>query len=201
MMSALLRRWGIAGLSVLFTSIISCSSTAVEEMPTPQKSIPQIELNETFLRDIENASKVINENNLVLSLTHLQAMDKGGKKYYLLEKETISYLLKSVTKNLYRNIVLVNWEGVIVYSMRDDGIFAGNVLEATPPSSLAVAYKTAMEGRIFASSCDKITAEDCTIASPLDKDEKRWGVIVLLVKSDSTILPVAQKAKETSVAE
>lgn len=181
----------ITFIAAAFTTALSCHNTSVEVKALPQPA-PKIELAETYLRDIDNASKVINDNNLILNLTHLQAMDKGGKKYYLLEKETISYLLNSVTKNLYRDIILINWDGVIIYSMRDDGIFSKHIIDLTPPSPLVNPYKTAMEGSVFVSDCK---TQECIIASPLDKDDKRWGVIVLIIKRDSRSADIAKKEK------
>lgn len=177
---------------------LSCQNTSLEVKAVAPVPVHKAALSETFLRDIDNASKVINDNNLMLNLTHLQLMDKGGKKYYLLEKETISYLLSSVTKNLYQDIILVNWEGVVIYSMRNDGIFSKNIADAGAPSPLSNPYKSAMEGNLYASECAESPNKECIIASPLDKDEKRWGVIVLIVKSGCTSAVIAQKAKLSS---
>jgi hypothetical protein len=139
-------------------------------------------LGDTFLRDIGNASRIINDNDLILNLTHLQAMNGGGRKYYLLERDTISYMLSSVTQNLYRDIILVNWGGTVVYTMSDDGIFSKNVNEMDPASPLRRAFTEGMTGRI---SVERLIGETaagggcCYIASPLMRREKISGVIIL----------------------
>lgn len=177
---------------------LSCHTTSPEVKAVTPNPMQKAFLSETFLRDIDNASKVINDNNLILNLTHLQMMDKGGKKYYLLEKETISYLLSSVTKNLYKDIILVNWEGVIIYSMQNDGIFSKNITDTAAFSYLTNPYKSAMEGNLYASECTESPKKECIIASPLDKEDKRWGVIVLVVNSDCSSAVIAQKVKTDS---
>ncbi len=180
---------------------LSCRNSSPEVKSVVPKPAQKTTLPETFLRDIDNASKVINDNNLILNLTHLQLMDRGGKKYYPLGKDTISYLLSSVTKNLYQDIILVNWEGAVIYSMRNDDIFSKNIADTNAPFPLTNPYKSAMEGNLYSSGCAESQKKECIIASPLDKDEKRWGVIVLIVKSGCESSKIAQKAKIDSSSE
>ncbi len=84
--------------------------------------------------DIERAKRVVRDRDLIKTLTHLQAMDNGGKKYYLLEKETITGMLLSVTEGAYADIILVNRDGRVVYTRESDDIFNRNArkLDRTP---------------------------------------------------------------------
>lgn len=77
--------------------------------------------------DLQNAKKVIVEHDLVKNLWHLQRMDKGGSKYYLLEREGITAMIKAVTEGVYADFILVSSNGTIVYTMTDNSLFARNV--------------------------------------------------------------------------
>ena len=77
--------------------------------------------------DIKSAAKIINESDLVPVLSYLQIQDKGGNKYYLLEKETIDTMNKSVTEGLYKDLILINNDGIVVYTLSNKAIFSKNV--------------------------------------------------------------------------
>jgi hypothetical protein len=90
--------------------------------------------------DLERAKKVIIDKDLVKILSHLQKMDGGGKKYYLLEKEAITSMIKSVTEGVYSDFILINRDGNVVYTMANDKLFAGNVRTTLAKSALASCY-------------------------------------------------------------
>jgi len=77
--------------------------------------------------DLGNARKVIVEHDLVKNLWHLQRMDKGGSKYYLLEREGITAMIKAVTEGVYDDFILVSSNGTVVYTMNDNSLFARSV--------------------------------------------------------------------------
>src|SRR4030042_4555789 len=87
--------------------------------------------------DLEKAKKVIIEKDLVKILSHLQKMDSGGKKYYLLEREAITSMIKSVTEGVYSDFILINRDGTVVYTMANDKLFAGNVRTPLVKQALA----------------------------------------------------------------
>src|SRR3990172_8913797 len=91
--------------------------------------------------DIEKAKRVIIDNDLVKILTHLQAMDNGGKKYYLLERETITALIRSVTEGAYSDFILVNRSGTVVYTMNNNDLFARNVVSGLKNTVLNACYE------------------------------------------------------------
>ena len=171
--------------AVVILCALSCQLTCRGTRPLPPAAARdenRASLGDTFLRDIGNASRIVIDNDLILNLTHLQSMNGGGRKYYLLERDTISYMLSSVTQNLYRDIILVNWGGTVVYTMSDDGIFSKNVKEMDAGSPLRRVFMEGMTGRI---SVERFIGETATaggcrlIASPLIKNERISGVIIL----------------------
>lgn len=90
--------------------------------------------------DLEKATKVIIENDLVKNLSHLQRMDNGGNKYYLLERDAITAMIKSVTEGVYSDFILINRDGTVVYTMTNDKLFAGNVRTTLGKTALAACY-------------------------------------------------------------
>jgi len=77
--------------------------------------------------DLSRARQVVVERNLITMLSHFQTMDGGGRKYYLLEREGITALIRSVTTGAYDDIILINREGIVVYTMTSDEIFASRI--------------------------------------------------------------------------
>jgi hypothetical protein len=67
-------------------------------------------------------------------------MDSGGKKYYLLEREAITSMIKSVTEGVYSDFILINRDGTVVYTMTNEKLFAGNVRTTLVKSALASCY-------------------------------------------------------------
>ncbi|MCX7679642.1 MAG: hypothetical protein N2316_10545 [Spirochaetes bacterium] len=189
-------RISIFSLLLIIIFFYSCYYSHIQVIVADPHRLSMFSVNEIYKKDIQKASKVINDNNLIITLTHLQTMDKGGRKYYLLEKETLSHLLNSVTKNLYRDIYLVNWEGTIIYTMHDDSVFARNVSEIAS-SSLSIPYNAAMDGQLIATNCSIDAHNQCIIASPVEKDDKRWGVIMLILSNECATAALVQ---ETSIS-
>jgi hypothetical protein len=104
---------------------------------------PAAALNKFFKfceEDIAAAKKVILEKDLIKILSRLQDRDNGGDKYYLLERENITKMIKSVTSDLYNDIVLINKTGTIIYTMNNHNIFAKNVKTSMRSTSLNASY-------------------------------------------------------------
>ena len=105
---------------MLFAILASCAS-----LTTPGRI--DVEPLRDFFRlcesDLEKAKQVIIDRDLIKNLTHLRRMDNGGKKYYLLERESITAMIKSVTEGVYSDFILVNRDGTVVYTMDNDGLF------------------------------------------------------------------------------
>jgi hypothetical protein len=112
----------------LFIIIISLAlSCATVQLPGTAGLMSLKNLFRLCESDIEKARRVIIEHDMVKNLSHLQRMDEGGRKYYLLERETITALLGSVTEGVYADFILVNEEGKVVYSKSSTGLFARNI--------------------------------------------------------------------------
>ena len=109
--------------SVIIFSI-SCSNNISKQS---EEADPLKIFFNTCVSDIGKAKKVILDNDLVKNLSHLQSMDRGGKKYYLLERESITKMLKSVTEGLYSDYILINKPGFVIYSMVKDEFFSKSI--------------------------------------------------------------------------
>jgi hypothetical protein len=125
--------------AILFSTVIS-ASCATSPPPGPVNISPLKSLFELCESDLEKAKKVIIERDLIKMLTHLQHMDRGGDKYYLLERDGITSMIKSVTEGIYSDFVLINGEGTVVYTMKNDGIFARNVRTTLGKTALGLCY-------------------------------------------------------------
>ena len=97
-------------------------------------------------RDVQSAIGVINARDLVRNLTHLHRMNYGGKKYYLLERESITEMIQAVTEGVYSDFILVNSHGLIVYTRENDQIFGQNVNTSLKGSPLSHCFSSVAEG-------------------------------------------------------
>lgn len=129
-------------LIILILIIITplCKTTRKKTATTGNihKDIIVNNLKDFFLRceqDILKAKKVIVDEDIVKNLSHLLIMNNGGKKYYILERENITSMIKSVTEGVYTDFILINRKGVVIYTAVNDDIFGKNVrsrLKSTP---------------------------------------------------------------------
>jgi len=112
----------------IFILIFSCKSQPIKKIKLNHSSVDKLkELLDETSRDIKKAEKVVIDRDIVKNLTHLQKMNSGGKKYYILERESTSKMIKSVTKGLYSDFILINKKGYVVYTMNNNDIFNKNV--------------------------------------------------------------------------
>jgi hypothetical protein len=124
--------------SLIFTLALSCATEGPALRLDPAGKIDSfLALCET---DLKSARRVIDENDIIKNLTHLQYMNAGGSKYYLLERENISKMINSVTAGIYRDYVLINSKGTVIYTRSDDTIFAKNVRTSLAGTPLAYCY-------------------------------------------------------------
>jgi hypothetical protein len=102
----------------------ACSSKKIVKDAPPQKLPPLVNFFTVFEKDLQNTSHVIAEQELIKNLTHLQKMDYGGQKYYPLEREALTKMIRELSSYEYAECVLLNKSGTIIYTMFDDKIFA-----------------------------------------------------------------------------
>lgn len=151
--------------------------------------------------DMKNAVKVINKNDMITALSLYLKFDRGGTKYYLLERESITAMIKSVTRGLYRDFILINTSGKIVYTMSNSRIFSRNVTEfPLKGSPLFRCFQTGKD-EMYVSDVVRsqwLQDESCIILScKVVKDGISMGVFLLqvdLLKLDE----MAARAQEFS---
>ncbi|HOO72527.1 MAG TPA: hypothetical protein PK926_12265 [Spirochaetota bacterium] len=127
-------------ITLLLVIITSCSPQVKEE----QRDLVVKTLEDFFIRceqDIERASKVILDHDIIKNLTHLKMMNAGGRKYYLLERESISDMINAVTEGVYADYILINKEGDIIYTRTNDDIFGKNVRTSLAKTPLKACYE------------------------------------------------------------
>jgi len=120
-----IERFYILIILVLF---LSCGTQPVKIEDV--KSGEVANLNDFFKRselDSVKAGEVIEKYKIIQHITHLWKMDRGGKKYYLLEKDDITKMINAVTKGIYLDYILINKNGDIVYTRKNDELFGTNV--------------------------------------------------------------------------
>lgn len=110
---------------MVFALLTSCkTSNKIEEKAKTDKLTDFFEMCES---DLTKASNIVINNDIVKNLSHLLKMNDGGKKYYILEREAISKMIKSVTKGIYEDFIIINKSGSIIYTMNDNEIFNQNI--------------------------------------------------------------------------
>jgi hypothetical protein len=134
--------------------------------------------------DLKQAGKVIVERDLVKHLAHLQRMDDGGSKYYLLEREGITAMIQSVTEGVYADFILVSEDGRVIYAMTDNGLFARNVRSTRGAEALAACHARREPGPFIVtvpSLPARQGASFLAVSSPVSSDDTMPGTFILLV--------------------
>jgi hypothetical protein len=146
--------------------------------------------------DLEKGKKVIIENDLVKNLSHLQRMDNGGNKYYLLEREAITAMIKSVTEGVYSDFILINRDGSVVYTMTNDKLFAGNVRTTLGKTALAACYDNRDTSPYIASVPSLPTDTGCYIAvsSKVMGGNTMPGIFILIVDTQKIQKLIGEKS-------
>jgi hypothetical protein len=96
--------------------------------------------------DIRKAVDIIAAHKMSGMLTHLKKMDMDGKKYYLLEREHLTEMIKSVNEGTYSDLILINNKGVIIYTMTNDDIFGKHVKYHLKDSALERCFDNSANG-------------------------------------------------------
>jgi hypothetical protein len=177
-------------LIILFLITLSaCSTQKPKQEPAPlrEKSDPLTELFRLCESDLERASDVIVEKDIVKNLSHLQRMNAGGKHYYLLERENISGMINAVTRGMYADYVLVNRSGAVIYTRDNNDIFSKNVRAAGEASALKVCYDN-RDRRIFLSDVTRLSSfegKEIVLASRMVSGKESFpGILILEIDID-----------------
>jgi len=115
---------------IFIVIILNCTTKQIPENPQPFINTDSDDLTRFFnicYTDIYKAMNVIADNKMIGMLTHLKKMDMEGRKYYLLERENLTKIIKSVTEGSYSDLILINSSGVIIYTMMNDDIFGKSI--------------------------------------------------------------------------
>lgn len=171
-------------LSVFF---ISCSSEPVKvEVP---KSDDISKLESFFKRselDSIKAGGVLEKYKIIQHLTHLRRMDSGGKKYYLLEKDDITRMINSVTEGIYLDYILINKNGDIIYTNKNETLFGTNVNRGYEQSPLQKCYQN-RSGVYFgdvAFIASSSNIYSLYVSSPVYVEGSFHGVLILQVETN-----------------
>ncbi|MBN1531127.1 MAG: hypothetical protein JXA20_00555 [Spirochaetes bacterium] len=135
--------------------------------------------------DLRSARKVIEDNGIIKNLTHLQYMNAGGSKYYLLERENISKMITSVTAGIYSDYILINKKGTVIYTKENDSIFAKNVRTSLAGTPLAYCYGA--DGEIRFGNLDTAhlrTVESIYPSIAIPGDDRSAGVFILQIDKE-----------------
>ncbi len=138
------------------TKVITESEKRVDEKKVTEDFIDVKSVNDFFRRserDVARAREIVISRDLVKNLTHLQNMNAGGDRYYLLERENITKMIKAVTENVYFDFILINKSGTVIYTMRNEEIFGRNVKSYLKNTAL---------GRCYDNRSNDIHVEDVT---------------------------------------
>lgn len=121
---------------IFFIFIFSCASEQTVYKPAPRLDTdPLVNFFDERNSDLKKAGTVVYDRSILRNLSHLQDMNMGGERYYILEREAITTLIKSVTEDVYNDFIIINDKGRIIYTMSNNEIFGKNVrshLKNTP---------------------------------------------------------------------
>ncbi|MBN2158165.1 MAG: hypothetical protein JW807_02130 [Spirochaetes bacterium] len=134
--------------------------------------------------DLGQAGRVIVERDLIKHLAHLQRMDDGGSKYYLLERDAITAMIKAVTDGVYADFILVAEDGRVVYTMTDNGLFARSVRSARGADALAACHARREPGPYIVTVPSLPARPDASflaVSSPVSGGDTMPGTFILMV--------------------
>ncbi|MCL1833624.1 MAG: hypothetical protein FWG49_03890 [Leptospirales bacterium] len=166
--------------------LLSCTGENVMEDKKPGK-ISEVDRLENFFKRSEldsiKAGNVIEKHRMIQHLTHLRAMDLGGKKYYLLEKDDITEMINAVTEGIYLNYILINKSGEIVYSKYNDNLFGININKGHESTPIKNCFSN-REGVHFEDiAYTPALSKNCSlfISSPVYVEGDFHGVLILQI--------------------
>ena len=169
---------------IIFFSFLSCAKTEIRQNPSFDRLSGL--MSETFT-SLTNASESISSKNLIKNLSHLNRMNYGGSHYYPLEREAITEIITSLSSSDFSECILMNAEGKIIYTMKDDEIL-GKSYVSFGSSPLPSLFEKTISGEqsiydfsIFPSSS---TEPAVFFAVPVKDQEKIIGVLIAAVPSE-----------------
>ncbi len=135
-------KWTLIPIAILLL-MLSCSHE--QKKAPPSVSTDTADSLTRFFNmcrsDLEKAKTVILENDLIKNLSHLQYMNYGGQKYYLLERESLTRMIQSVTEGVYTDYIIIAKNGTVIYTMMNDDVFSKNVLSNFRSTALSSCYE------------------------------------------------------------
>lgn len=165
---------------ILYLLFLSCASISAP--------LHQVDALTNFFQlcesDLDRARQVIVSHDLIKTLGHLQRMDSGGKKYYLLERDTITALIRSVTAGVYTDFILINKDGIVVYTMDNDGLFAKDVRKNLAATAIYECYNN-KEISPFITGVSSLSSNSqghhVAISSKISGGNTMPGIFILIV--------------------
>lgn len=174
--------------------IVLCSCTTHKpiknetiNIPKPPEIEPLIDYFDKCDKEIIASVKVIRDEEIIKNLTHLRLMNYGGQKYYLLEKENITSMIKSLTTIEYTDCFLINHSGVIIYTMYSESYFGKNIKQSYPGQPISKCLDNYRKPGLFIIDIDTQMTDKKTIylSYPVWKNNEFHGVFVLLIDLSS----------------
>ena len=177
-------------LIVLFFCF-SCSEVATKKIPSSNRL--HSFMSETF-ENLTSASITISSKKLIKNLSHLNKMNYGGSHYYPLEREAITEIITSLSSSEFSECILMNSEGKIIYTMKDDEIL-GKTFASFASSPLPPLFNTAITGEqsIYDFSVFPSNSTEASVffAVPVKENDKVIGVLIAAVSSEKIINSVS----------
>jgi hypothetical protein len=176
-------------LFLIFILILSSCTTKQIPEDKVKYSNPEIDKLTKFFEicnaDIQKAVKVIAENKMAGVLTFLKKMDMEGKKYYLLERENLTAMIKAVTEGTYSDLILINNSGVIIYTMINDEIFGKSVKTHLKDSALNICFNKSSEAGFYIDDVSMFPPNSGTpkifVSLPDKRDNSIKGIFVIQI--------------------
>jgi hypothetical protein len=154
---------------------------------------------ETFEKDLKNSTRVISEQDLVNNLTHLQKMGWGGSKYYPLEREALTKMLKELSSYSYAECILFNKSGTIIYSMVDEKLLSRHATSFS--RDIGLIYNHSKEGNPYILETIEfpITSGNKVLflSMPVIKNKEMQGLLVAGINAE--MLPQYTSIKNTVI--
>lgn len=136
----------IIAISVIFFLMLSCAKK--ETLISQTKPVSNIEtFFATYEKDLKNTARVIIEKELIKNLTHLQRMNNGGDRYYLLERESLTSMIQELYSYTYDETILTNSSGTIIYTMYEDKLLSKSALSFS--KNIGIVFAEAKKGQQF----------------------------------------------------
>jgi len=173
---------------LFFTFSLSCTKEIVKQSIPPDISALE-RFFTVFEKDMANTSRVISEQELVKNLSHLLKMNFGGNRYYPLEREALTKMIRELVSYDYTECVLINKSGTIIYSMVDDKLLA--VKAETLTKNIGIIFSHAKTGTpyLFDTAVFPVLSGEHRIlfGMPVFRGAETEGVIIAALKTSDAV--------------